>query len=100
KGRGNGYILRLGDQRVYFSGDTECTSEMRALENVDVAFVCMNLPYTMPPSEAIDCVRAFAPKVVVPYHYRGSDVQEVVRAFAETPAIEVRTAEWYPGGEG
>jgi L-ascorbate metabolism protein UlaG (beta-lactamase superfamily) len=54
----------------------------------------------MPPSEAIDCIRAFAPKVIVPYHYRGSDVQEVVRAFAETPAIEVRTAEWYPGGEG
>jgi L-ascorbate metabolism protein UlaG (beta-lactamase superfamily) len=100
EGRGNGYILRFGDQRVYFSGDTECTAQMRALENIDVAFVCMNLPYTMPPSEAIDCIRAFAPKVIVPYHYRGSDVQEVVRAFAETPAIEVRTAEWYPGGEG
>ncbi|MEZ4383778.1 MAG: MBL fold metallo-hydrolase [Nannocystaceae bacterium] len=100
KGRGNGYVLRFDDLRVYFSGDTECTEEMRALPKIDVAFLCMNLPYTMPPSEAIDCARAFQPKVLIPYHYRGSDVQEVVRAFADDPAIEVRTAEWYPGGEG
>lgn len=100
KGRGNGYIVTLGGQRIYLSGDTECTDEMRALEAIDVAFVCMNLPYTMPPAEAIECIRAFRPKVVYPYHYRGSDPGEVARAFADEPAIEVRLAEWYPGGEG
>ena len=54
KGRGNGYVLTFGDKRVYLSGDTECIPEMKALKNIDVAFVCMNLPYTMPPSEAAD----------------------------------------------
>jgi len=97
KGRGNGYVLTLGAERVYISGDTECTDEMRALVDIDLAFVCMNLPYTMPPSEAIPCIEAFKPKVVLPYHYRGSDIDEVVRAFADTPQIEVRVEEWYPG---
>src|SRR5882672_1056789 len=63
KGRGNGYLLTYGGKRFYFSGDTEGVPEMRALKNVDVAFVCMNLPYTMPPDEAADAVKAFHPKV-------------------------------------
>src|SRR6266436_6606781 len=74
KGRGNGYILTLGGKRLYFAGDTECTPEMRALKNIDVAFIPMNLPYTMTPAEAADAVRAFAPKVVYPYHYQKSDI--------------------------
>src|SRR5204862_3419669 len=74
KGRGNGYVLTYGGKRFYFSGDTEGTPEMRALKNIDVAFVCMNLPYTMPPEEAADAVKAFHPKIVIPYHYRGSDL--------------------------
>ena len=74
KGRGNGYVLTYGGRRFYFSGDTEGVPEMRALKNIDVAFVCMNLPYTMPPDEAADAVKAFRPKVVIPYHYRGSDL--------------------------
>ena len=74
KGRGNGYVLTYGGKRFYFSGDTEGVPEMRALKNIDVAFVCMNLPYTMPPEEAADAVKAFHPKVVIPYHYRGSDL--------------------------
>lgn len=78
KGRGNGYVLGFGGKRVYFSGDTECTPEMRALRSIDVAFVCMNLPYTMPPSEAAECVKAFSPKVLVPYHYRGQNLDELV----------------------
>src|SRR5271168_1134823 len=69
KGRGNGYLLTYGGKRFYFSGDTEGIPEMRALKNIDVAFVCMNLPYTMPPEEAADAVKAFHPKVVIPYHY-------------------------------
>ena len=95
KGRGNGYILTLGGKRVYISGDTECTPEMKALQNIDVAFLCMNLPYTMPPGEAADCAKAFRPKIVYPYHSRGSNVQEFADALKSTPGVEVRIREWY-----
>jgi L-ascorbate metabolism protein UlaG (beta-lactamase superfamily) len=94
KGRGNGYVLTMGGQRIYFSGDTEGVAEMRALQNIDVAFVCMNLPYTMPPDEAAEAVKAFKPKVVYPYHYRGSDL-DVFAAGLEGQGIEVRMREWY-----
>lgn len=73
-GRGNGYLLEVGGRRLYIAGDTECTPEMKALKQIDVAFVPMNLPYTMPPDEAAACVAAFAPRLAVPYHYRGSDL--------------------------
>jgi len=94
KGRGNGYILTYGGKRFYFSGDTENIPEMRALKNIDVAFVCMNLPYTMPPDEAAEAVRAFHPKIVYPYHYRGSDLSVFQRALAGT-GIDVRLVDWY-----
>jgi L-ascorbate metabolism protein UlaG (beta-lactamase superfamily) len=96
KGRGNGYELDFGGTRVYLSGDTECTPEMKALEKIDVAFVCMNLPYTMPPSEAAECIAAFKPKVVFPYHYRGSDVGELDAPLAGK-GVEVRKRDWYGG---
>lgn len=95
KGRGNGYVLTYGGVRFYFSGDTEGIPEMRALKNIDVAFVCMNLPYTMPPEEAADAVKAFHPKIVIPYHYRGSDLA-VFKKGLEGTGIEVRLLEWYP----
>jgi len=95
KGRGNGYILTYGGMRFYFSGDTEGVPEMRALKNIDVAFICMNLPYTMPPDEAAEAVKAFHPKVVIPYHYRGSDLT-VFQKGLEGTGIEVRLLEWYP----
>jgi len=95
KGRGNGYVLTYGGKRFYFSGDTEGVPEMRALKNIDVAFVCMNLPYTMPPEEAADAVKAFHPKIVIPYHYRGSDLAVFQKALEGT-GIEVRLLEWYP----
>jgi L-ascorbate metabolism protein UlaG (beta-lactamase superfamily) len=95
KGRGNGYILTYGGKRFYFSGDTEGTPEMRALKNIDVAFVCMNLPYTMPPEEAADAVKAFHPKIVIPYHYKGSDLSVFAKDLEGT-GIEVRLLEWYP----
>ena len=95
KGRGNGYVLSYGGKRFYFSGDTEGVPEMRALKNIDVAFVCMNLPYTMPPEEAADAVKAFHPKIVIPYHYRGSDLS-VFQKGLEGTGIEVRLLEWYP----
>jgi L-ascorbate metabolism protein UlaG (beta-lactamase superfamily) len=95
KGRGNGYELDFSGTRVYLSGDTECTPEMKALEKIDVAFVCMNLPYTMPPSEAAQCIAAFKPKVLFPYHYRGSNLTELDRPLAGA-GVEVRKRDWYP----
>jgi L-ascorbate metabolism protein UlaG (beta-lactamase superfamily) len=95
KGRGNGYVLTFGATRVYVSGDTECTPEMKALKNIEVAFVCMNLPYTMPPAEAAACVNAFKPKVVFPFHYKGSNLDEFSAAVKPESGIEVRKREWY-----
>ena len=95
KGRGNGYVLTYGGKRFYFSGDTEGVPEMRALKNIDVAFVCMNLPYTMPPEEAAEAVKAFHPKIVIPYHYRGSDLKVFQKALGGT-GVEVRLLNWYP----
>jgi len=95
KGRDNGYVLTYGGKRFYFSADTEGTPEMRALQNIDVAFICINLPYTMPPEEAADAVKAFRPKVVIPYHYRNSDLSLFQQRLAGT-GIEVRLLDWYP----
>jgi L-ascorbate metabolism protein UlaG (beta-lactamase superfamily) len=94
KGRGNGYVVTYGGTRIYISGDTEGVPEMRALKNIDVAFVCMNLPYTMPPEEAADAVKAFKPKVVYPYHYMGSDLK-VFEAALKGSGVEVRLRDWY-----
>ena len=94
KGRGNGYIVTYGGKRFYIAGDTEGIPEMRGLKNIDVAFIPMNLPYTMTPEEAADAVRAFAPKVVYPYHYQKSDVNAFKAALANTQ-IDVRLIDWY-----
>ncbi len=94
KGRGNGYVLTYGGTRFYIAGDTEGTPEMRAMKNIDVAFVPMNLPYTMTPEEAADAVRAFHPKVVYPFHYRGSD-PEVFKKALDGTGIDVRLRNWY-----
>ncbi len=93
KGRGNGYVMTFGGKRVYVSGDTEDIPEMRALKNIDAAFVCMNLPYTMTPEQAADAVREFKPKVVYPYHYRGSDTAKFKKLVGD--ASEVRLRDWY-----
>jgi L-ascorbate metabolism protein UlaG (beta-lactamase superfamily) len=94
KGRGNGYIVTLGGKRIYIAGDTECTPEMRALRGIDVAFVPMNLPYTMTPAEAAGCVQAFHPAIVYPYHYRGSNLDEFSAPLKGT-GIDVRLRDWY-----
>ena len=96
KGQGEGFIFTFGDKRIYVSGDTECTPEMKALENIDVAFVCMRLPYTMPPKEAAECIKMFKPRVVYPYHYQTSNLQELTAALATEKSIEVRLRDWYP----
>jgi len=99
KGRGNGYVVTLGGQRIYISGDTEDIPEMRGLKDIDVAFVCMNLPYTMEVEKAADAVLEFQPRVVFPYHYRGqggfSDVERFKEIVSRNPQIEVRLLEWY-----
>lgn len=101
KGRGNGYILTLGGKDVYLSGDTEDIPEMRALKNVDVAFVCMNLPYTMDINQAASAVLEFKPKIVYPYHFRGQGGLADVEGFkklvdAGKASIDVRLRNWYP----
>lgn len=102
KGRGNGYVLTIGDKRVYISGDTEDITEMRQLTDIDVAFVCMNLPYTMTVEQAADAVLEFKPAVVYPFHYRGSEGLADVDKFKElvdagNAPVEVRLRNWYPG---
>jgi L-ascorbate metabolism protein UlaG (beta-lactamase superfamily) len=94
KGRGNGYVITLGGKRIYIAGDTEGVPEMRALKNIDVAFIPMNLPYTMTELEAADAVKAFAPTIVYPYHYRGSDPAIFAKAVG-TGKTEVRLRDWY-----
>ena len=94
KGRGNGYIVTYGGLRIYISGDTENIPEMRALKNIDVAFVCMNLPYTMTPEEAAEAVKAFKPKVVYPYHYGMSDLK-AFEAGLKGSGVDVRIRNWY-----
>lgn len=101
KGRGNGYILAIDDKQIYISGDTEDIQEMRLLQNIDIAFVCMNLPYTMDINQAASAVLEFQPKIVYPYHYRGSGGYSDVAAFKKLVStknnnIEVRLKNWYP----
>jgi L-ascorbate metabolism protein UlaG (beta-lactamase superfamily) len=90
KGRGNGYILTLADKRVYIAGDTENTPEMKALRNIDVAFLPMNLPYTMTPEMVADAAKAFRPKILYPYHYGDTDPAQLTRLLEGEAAIEVR----------
>ncbi len=101
KGRGNGYVLEKDGQRVYISGDTEDIPEMRALKNIDIAFVCMNLPYTMTVDKAAEAVLAFKPKTVYPYHYRGTEGMSDVAKFKQlvndkNNDIKVTQLDWYP----
>ena len=100
KGRGNGYVLNLGSKMVSISGDTEDIPDMRALKNIDVAFVCMNLPYTMDIDQAASAVLEFKPKIVYPYHYRGQGGLNDVEGFkklvdAGKASIDVRLRNWY-----
>jgi len=101
KGRGNGYVIEKDDMRVYISGDTSRIPEMKNLRDIDMAFVAMNLPYTMDVEEAADAVLDFKPQKVYPYHYRTPEGFSNVAKFKEiinsrNPEIEVVQLEWYP----
>jgi len=90
KGQGNGYIIPFGDKRIYIAGDTENTPEMKRLRNIDVAFLPMNLPYTMTPEMVADAARAFKPKILYPYHYGQTDPNKLVELLKDSEGIEVR----------
>ena len=93
QGGGNGYVLTLGEKRIYIAGDTEETPEMKALTDIDVAFLPMNLPFTMDTEQASHAVKDFRPKVVYPYHSRGSDVAKFKTLVGD--AADVRLLKWY-----
>jgi L-ascorbate metabolism protein UlaG (beta-lactamase superfamily) len=90
RGVGNGYIMIFGDKRLYVAGDTENIPEMKALQKIDVAFLPMNLPYTMTPEMVAEAAKAFKPKILYPYHYGNTDTAKIVAALKDTKAIEVR----------
>lgn len=104
KGRGNGYVVEKDGKRLYIAGDTEDIPEMRNLQNIDMALIPMNLPYTMTVEEAAEGVLAFKPKQVFPYHFRGGEGFADVDKFKElvnagNDSIEVVMLEWYPENE-
>jgi L-ascorbate metabolism protein UlaG (beta-lactamase superfamily) len=101
KGRGNGYVLTLGGLRLYIAGDTEVTPEMQALKNIDVAFLPMNLPFTMTPEEAAQGVKVFQPRISVPYHYRYPPDKEnqnpqLFQSALKDSRTQVCLLDWYP----
>lgn len=97
-GVGNGYVLTLGGKKVYVAGDTEPTDAMLALAGIEVAFLPMNLPYTMTPEQALEAINVFKPTIVYPYHYGDSDLSVLEAGIgADT---ELRLRNWYPNGQG
>jgi len=90
KGAGNGYVVTLGERRLYIAGDTENTREMKALRGIDIAFLPMNLPYTMTPEMVADAAMAFRPKVLYPYHFGETDTSRLQALLASATDIEVR----------
>jgi L-ascorbate metabolism protein UlaG (beta-lactamase superfamily) len=100
KGRDNGYVLTIGGKNIYIAGDTEDTPEMRSLKGIDVAFLPMNLPYTMTVDKAADAIRQFKPKVVYPYHYRNgdrtkADLEKLKTLVGQQSGTEVMIRDWY-----
>jgi len=90
KGSGNGYVVTFGDKRIYIAGDTENTPEMKALRSIDVAFLPVNLPYTMSPEQAADAAKAFRPKILYPYHTGDTETGRLVKLLQGEKEIEVR----------
>jgi L-ascorbate metabolism protein UlaG (beta-lactamase superfamily) len=90
KGEGNGYVLTLADKRIYIAGDTENIPEMKKLTGIDVAFLPMNLPYTMTPEMVADAAKAFRPKILYPYHYGKTDPKQLQKFLEKEKDLEVR----------
>lgn len=90
KGAGNGYVITFGNKRVYVAGDTENIPEMKELKGIDIAFLPMNLPYTMTPEMTADAALSFGPKILYPYHFGDTDTARIVGLLKDHPEIEVR----------
>jgi len=90
EGNGNGYIITFGDKKVYVAGDTENVPEMKALKDIDIAFLPMNLPYTMTPEMVADAAKAFRPTILYPYHFGETGTTKIVELLKDTRDIEVR----------
>ena len=90
KGEGNGYILQFADKKVYIAGDTENIPEMATLENIDIAFLPMNVPYTMTPAMVASAAKMFNPKVLYPYHYGNTDTRELLALLKNRNDMDVR----------
>ena len=95
KGTGNGYVIEFGGKRVYVGGDTENVPEMKNLKNIEVAFLPMNLPYTMTPEMVADAVSLFHPKILYPYHFGQTDTQQLVNLLRDQKGTEVRIRKFY-----
>jgi len=89
KGEGNGYVITFGDKRVYVAGDTENTPEMKKLKKIDIAFLPMNLPYTMTPEMVADAVKAFKPKILYPYHFGKTDTSKLLKLLEGEKELKV-----------
>jgi L-ascorbate metabolism protein UlaG (beta-lactamase superfamily) len=90
KGDGNGYVLTFGDKRVYVAGDTENIPEMKELKDIDIAFLPMNLPYTMTPAMVAAAAKAFKPKILYPYHFGKTETSQLLGLMKDTRDVEVR----------
>lgn len=90
RGVGNGYIMTFGDKRVYVAGDTEDIPEMKELQDIDCAFLPMNLPYTMTPEMVAEAAKAFRPNILYPYHYGDTDTSKLESLLNEEQGIDVR----------
>jgi L-ascorbate metabolism protein UlaG (beta-lactamase superfamily) len=99
KGRDNGYIITFANHQLYIAGDTENTPEVKALKGIDIAFLPMNLPYTMSPEMVADAVRSFKPTVLYPYHYRGTDPNTLIALLKDQQHTEIRLRKMYGVGE-
>jgi L-ascorbate metabolism protein UlaG (beta-lactamase superfamily) len=95
-GVGNGYVITLGKKLAYVAGDTEPTDEMLGLRDIEIAFLPMNLPYTMSPDQAVEALNVFKPRIAYPYHYGDSDLSVLEERLV--PDTELRLLQWYPNG--
>jgi L-ascorbate metabolism protein UlaG (beta-lactamase superfamily) len=90
KGEGNGYVLTIGGKRIYIAGDTENIPEMKSLGPIDIAFLPMNLPYTMTPEQMADAARMVHPQILYPYHFGNTDVSILVNLLKDEKSLEIR----------
>ncbi len=90
KGRGNGYIITFGDKRVYIAGDTEDIPEMKNLKDIEIAFLPMNLPYTMTPEMVVNAADMFKPKILYPYHFGDTDTNILLKLMKDKKYCTVR----------